>query len=65
MKGTNRSPRLTSFSIEQLAEQQGVTPVNDLDELSRLWPVDDDPDARLRFILNERRARRQLHGARR
>ena len=58
-------PRLfwQSLSLEELAEQQGVTPVEDLKEVAQLWPVDDDPDELLRFILEERRARRQLpHG---
>lgn len=31
-------------SIAGLAAQQGVTPVQDLDAVSALWPVDDDPD---------------------
>ena len=55
-------PRLfwQSLSLEELAEQQGVTPVEDLKEVAQLWPVDDDPDELLRFILEERRARRQL-----
>ncbi|TMQ35003.1 MAG: hypothetical protein E6K70_04630 [Planctomycetota bacterium] len=58
-------PRLfwQSLSLEELAEQQGVTPVEDLKEVAQLWPVDDDPDELLRFILEERRARRQVpHG---
>jgi hypothetical protein len=58
-------PRLfwETFSLEELAEQQGVTPVEDLQEVAQLWPVDDDPDQLLRFILEERRARRQVpHG---
>jgi hypothetical protein len=55
-------PRLfwQSLSLEELAEQQGVTPVEDLKEVAQLWPVDDDPDELLRFILEERRARRQV-----
>lgn len=58
MKGTKRSVKRASLSIEQIIEQQGVRPIDDLEELSRLWPVDDDPNALLRFILEERRARR-------
>jgi len=43
-----------------LAEQQGVKPVDDLDELSGLWPdADDDPDELLDDILNERAQRRE------
>jgi len=55
-------PRLfrESLSLEELAEQQGVTPVEDLQEVAQFWPVDDDPDELLRFILEERRARRQV-----
>jgi hypothetical protein len=55
-------PRLFwhSLSLEELAEQQGITPVENLQEVAQLWPVDDDPDELLRFILKERRARRQL-----
>ena len=30
-------------SLEELAEQQEVSPVEDLDEISALWPEDDDP----------------------
>ncbi len=45
-------------SIDELARQQGVGPVQDLNEIAALWPVDDDPDAMLRFILEERADRR-------
>jgi len=47
-----------SLSLEELAAQQGVTPVSDLDEVGSLWPVDDDPDCLLSFVISERRARR-------
>ena len=30
--------------LQQLIEQQGVKPINDLNELSALWPADDEPD---------------------
>lgn len=46
--------------LSQLIEQQQVSPVNDLDELSRLWPADDDPDLLLEYVLNERTERRKL-----
>lgn len=49
-----------SLSLEELAEQQGVAAVSDLDEISALWPVNDDPDEHLRHILHEREARRTL-----
>ncbi len=60
MKRTKPRPFWESLSLEELAEQQGVEPVNDLHELADLWPMDDDPEELLRFILEERRARRQL-----
>ncbi|HKV42690.1 MAG TPA: hypothetical protein VJX67_26050 [Blastocatellia bacterium] len=44
--------------LEGLIEQQGVFPVNELNDLSRLWPADDDPDELLEYLLNERRERR-------
>ena len=63
MKRTKPRVFWQSLSLEELAEQQGVTPVEDLKEVAQLWPVDDDPDELLRFILEERRARRQVpHG---
>ena len=46
--------------LAELARQQGVDPVDDLEEIARLWPVDDDPDKLLAFVLKERRARRRL-----
>jgi hypothetical protein len=53
-----------SLYLEELAEQQRVAPVDDLQAVARLWPVDDDPDELLRFILEERRARRRLRRGR-
>lgn len=46
--------------LTDLIKQQQVSPVNNLDELSTLWPADDDPDLLLQYVLNERIARRQL-----
>ncbi len=43
--------------LQLLIDQQGVKPVTDLDELAALWPVNDDPDELLAFILNERNER--------
>lgn len=40
--------------LEELAAQQGVAPAHDMDAISDLWPADDDPDALLRFILEQR-----------
>jgi len=54
------APFWKSLSLDELAEQQGVSPVSNLDEISALWPVDDDPDDLLRHILHERGARRTL-----
>jgi hypothetical protein len=45
-------------SIEELAAEQGVTPVHNLDELAALWPADDDPDAFDAFIAEFRAERR-------
>jgi hypothetical protein len=47
-------------AIEALIAQQGVSAINDLDQLSDLWPADDDPDQLLQFILDERQARGQI-----
>jgi hypothetical protein len=59
MKRTKRVPARKSLSLDQLAKEQGVLPVKDIQEIADLWPVDDDRDELLRFILEERRARRQ------
>jgi hypothetical protein len=60
VKRTKPRPFGKAVTLQELAEQQGVDPVHDLQELTELWPVDDDPDALLDFILQERRARRRL-----
>ncbi|MDO8955570.1 MAG: hypothetical protein Q7W38_01815 [Deltaproteobacteria bacterium] len=49
-------PFWSSLSLEELAEQQKVSPVEDLDEISALWPVDDDPDKLMDHILADRSA---------
>lgn len=46
--------------LSQLIEQQQVSPIYNLDELSRLWPADDDPDLLLEYVINERVERRQV-----
>jgi len=46
--------------LDGLIQQQGIAPVSNLDELSDLWPANDDPDLLLRHLLNERAERRQL-----
>jgi Arc/MetJ family transcription regulator len=43
-----------SISLEELAEQQGVSAAEDLDAISALWPADDDPEDLLRHLLGER-----------
>jgi hypothetical protein len=47
-------------TLGRLIAEQGVTPIDDLDELAALWPADDDPDALMHFVLSERQARGQL-----
>ncbi len=47
--------------LNDLIEQQHVSPINNLDEISSLWPADDDPDLLLEYMLNERSERRQLN----
>jgi tRNA(fMet)-specific endonuclease VapC len=59
MKPSKTQRFAESLSLEELAEQQGVKPVGDLEEVAQLWPVDDDADELLRFILEGRRARRE------
>ena len=54
-------PFWQSLSLEELAEQQGVSAADDLDEIAALWPADDDPDDLLHHLLGERFERHQ-HG---
>jgi hypothetical protein len=49
-----------SMPLDELAEQQGVSAVSDLDEIADLWPADDDPDALMHYVLAERSERRSL-----
>jgi len=58
----DKAPRTAGTSLEELIRQQGVKPITDVDELTKLMPVDDedDPEAMLRFILNERAAQRRI-----
>jgi hypothetical protein len=58
-------PFWTSLPLEELVELQGVQPADDLDQISALWPADDDPDRMLAHILDERSARRGLARERR
>ena len=47
--------------LVRLIAEQGITPIDDLDELAALWPADDDPDALMKYVLSERQARLQLN----
>ena len=47
--------------LDELIREQQVIPITDLDEISRLWPADDDPDLLLEFLLDERSHRRQMN----
>lgn len=49
-----------TLSLGELAAQQGVVAVDDLDAISELWPVDDDPDELLHYLLKELCKRRKL-----
>jgi hypothetical protein len=50
-----------ALTLTRLIEQQQVSPANDLDEISDLWPGDDDPNLLMDYILNERFQRRTLN----
>ncbi len=52
-------PFWQSISLEELAEQQGVSVVSNLDGITALWPADDDPDELLRHLFAERAERRK------
>lgn len=49
-----------SVPLEELAEQQRVPAVDDLDEVVDLWPADDDSVDLPLYILAERAERRIL-----
>lgn len=53
----------SSLSLTELAEAQGIAPVDDLEALAALWPSDDDPDELLEHLLAERAARRRMVGS--
>ena len=53
----------SSLSLTELAETQGVAPVEDLEGLAALWPSDDDPDEVLAHVLAERAAHRRMAGS--
>lgn len=41
-------------SLDRLIAEQGVSPIDDFDQIAALWPADDDPDALMNFVLLER-----------
>ena len=53
----------SSLSLTELAEAQGIAPVDDLEALAAMWPSDDDPDELLEHLLAERAARRRMVGS--
>ena len=53
-------PFWRSLPLEELAELQGVAPIDNLDDITALWPVDDDADQLLSHVLAERAERRRL-----
>ena len=57
---TEAIPFWKSVPLEELAEQQGVSAVDDLDEITALWTAEDDPDELLRHLFAERGERRRL-----
>jgi hypothetical protein len=56
----NSDSRRSTIPLEELALEQGVQPVSDLEALGALWPAEHDPDAFLAFVQSERAARRQI-----
>jgi hypothetical protein len=60
-KGQGRS-FWQSVSLEELAEEQDMGVVSDIDSVAALWPADDDPDALLDFVVRERHERRRVGG---
>jgi hypothetical protein len=50
-----------SAPLEELAKQQKVSAVDDLDEVVDLWPADDNPVNLLLDILAERVERRNFN----
>lgn len=55
-----KEDEVAELALKRLIAEQGVKPIDDLDELAALWPADDDPDALMNFVLSERQARGQL-----
>ena len=53
-----------SPSIEELAREQDVGPIHDVEALFSFWPEDEDPGEFLRFIEKERKRDRGEEGRR-
>jgi hypothetical protein len=62
-KAAGASKRSAHAYLKRLAAEQGIKPMHDLDKLGAPLAVEPDPDAMIRFIMEERAARRQLAGA--
>jgi hypothetical protein len=58
-EGDDEMPFWKPLSLAELAERQGIQPVDDLDSISALWPMDDDPEDLLAHVLMERDQRRR------
>ena len=53
----------SSLSLTELAQAQGIAPVDDLEALAALWPSENDPDELLEHLLADRAARRRVVGS--
>jgi hypothetical protein len=53
-------PFWRTIPLEDLIHEQQIEAADDLDELSALWPGEEDPEALLHFVLDERHERGQL-----
>jgi sugar/nucleoside kinase (ribokinase family) len=51
-------PPAPPATLAELIAKQGVKPVVDVEAVSALWPVDDDPERMDAFILEQRESRR-------
>jgi len=47
-------------SIEDLIHRQGVVPISNLDEVSDLWPADDNPNELMKYFEEEREQSKRL-----
>jgi hypothetical protein len=52
-----------TIPLDVLAKQQGVSAASKIDEISALWPADDDPDQLLHHVLLERTETRKLQSS--